>query len=258
MLSEKVILKKENEINKYLYDMHCHLNEFSNSDLSKIFENKIKVVAVSEELESLRKIMELADVYKGYVIPCGGFHPWILDKMLIDQSDEIIKFIERHDLNCIGEVGIDKRFMKQETFKKQEEIFLKFVNLSKEMDIMINIHSPNAWKEVLEILVKNDVRRAMFHWYTGPIELIEDIAKNNYAISLNVALMLQKKHIDIIKNTPKEHMVLESDGPYNYHGIKLSPLMISELVDFIAKTKNMERDEVINFSAVKSIYLLKS
>jgi TatD DNase family protein len=228
-----------------IYDMHCHLNELEENELEEIFKNNIKVVAVSEDTKSLNKIIELSNIYPKNVIPCGGFHPWMIKEGKIDEAKTVLKIVQKNGLKCIGEVGIDKRFLSEDTYKIQEEIFLSYVNLAKELNSMINIHSPNAWSEVLNILKNKEIERAMFHWYTGPLNLINQIISQGYVISLNVALMIQTKHQKIIDETPLSNVVLESDGPYNYHGIRLSPLMLYKFVDFISDIKKVERDNII-------------
>ena len=55
------------------YDMHCHCHEMGNEELDRLFEelNSIVIVAVSEDVETLRRTLELAQSY-GRIIPCSG------------------------------------------------------------------------------------------------------------------------------------------------------------------------------------------
>lgn len=79
--------------------------------------------------------------------------------------------------NYIGEVGLDfsNKYIKYKD--RQIEIFNYICNIaSKENKIMI-IHSRKAEKEVLNILIKNNIRNAIMHWYTGPINSIDDFVK---------------------------------------------------------------------------------
>ncbi len=241
-----------------IYDMHCHASQLNREEMEGIIKENITIVGVSEDIESLRKTIEISHLYQGNIIVCAGLHPWKVKDGYTSQAEYIIKEVEKRDLRCIGEVGLDKRFLQSNTYEKQREVFMKFVRLAKDLDILINIHSPNAWNEVLNMLIENDVKRAMFHWYTGPVSLMEKIAENNYAISLNVALMLNKKHVDIVKASPKEHIVFESDAPYVYHGVRLSPLMIRSFVPFISKVKGIPENEIVELSLKKSSFLLKS
>ena len=240
-----------------IYDMHCHLNEFDDKEIEDLMKNDIKIVAVSEDVKSLKRILEISKSYDEKIIPCGGFHPWTIKNGNIDDNKEILKMVEKEGLNCIGEVGLDKRFLDESTYKIQEEIFISYVKLAKELNSFLNIHSPNAWNDVLTILEKEGIKKAMFHWYTGPTNLIKEITNRGYMISLNVALMIQKKHQIIIKETPIVNAVVESDGPYNYHGIRLTPLMIFDFIDFITKLINIDKIKLTEILNKNSLNLLK-
>jgi len=57
----------------------------------------------------------------------------------------------------------------------------------------LNIHAAGTWKEVLEYLIKYDINRALIHWYTGPIDLVKEIERLGYYISINPALKVGQK-----------------------------------------------------------------
>jgi len=108
----------------------------------------------------------------------------------------------------------------------------------------MSIHAPDAWKEVLEVLKKSNVKVAIFHWYTGPINLLKEIVDEGYYIGVNVAAKMQKKHIDVIRATPLESLVTESDGPYRYRGMLLEPSLLPELISLIASIKGLSEYDV--------------
>ncbi len=240
------------------YDMHCHLDEFADNEIESILNSQrdLKIVAVSEDMKSLTRILDIADRFGDRVIPCAGFHPWSLKDHDVAEAYDIIKVAESVGVRCVGEVGLDKRFMPVETFNKQYEVFLMYINLAKELDALINIHAPDAWREALAALVDNDVAKAMFHWYSGPLDLIDDIVGRGYAVSINVALSIQPKLTKVVAVTPTSGIVFESDGPYVYHGVRLSPLMIPELAKKVAEIKGLEVDKLVELVKSNSERLL--
>ena len=240
-----------------IYDMHCHLYEFSNEEIEDIFEKdkELKIVAVSDDLSSLRRTIELQELYPERVIVCAGFHPWNIGKVSLTELDDILRTIYRRDILCIGEVGLDKKFV-PETIDLQYEVFKRFLEVARDLDAMVNIHSPNAWKDVLSLLKEFEIKRAMFHWYTGPLSLIEAIGEMGYKISINAAVLIQKKHQEVVKRASLEYIVLESDGPYEYRGLRLTPLMVRRAAEEIAKIKNVNVDEVLKFALNNSLKLL--
>ncbi|MGC9103779.1 MAG: TatD family hydrolase [Candidatus Methanodesulfokora sp.] len=212
-----------------LVDAHCHLHEIGKS-------YDFIIIAVSDDLESSRKTLSLAGEN---VIPCIGIHPWEVDTAKESDLSEIEKIADR--VRCLGEIGLDKR---RSNYKKQMEFFRRQLLIAKDLDLSVNLHSLDSWREVLELLDRYEIRRANFHWYTGPLELLEEIEERGYFISINPAVSIQRKHMDILRAAPVEILLTESDAPYVYRGIELKPEMIKDVIKIIAKEKSMLEAEV--------------
>ncbi len=230
-----------------LFDMHSHLYEHSDSEISRILEldPELVIVAVSDDPDSIHRTLELASTYKGRIVPCGGYHPWNLKEGgSIDSAREAARQVARTGLACIGEVGLDKKFLPLDTWNIQLEVFKIFTRLAREMDAFLNIHAPGAWRETLDIIVAEEVPRAMFHWYTGPLDLIDEIRSHGYYVSINPAIRIQEKHKRVAASAPLDSIVFESDSPYNYRGLRLSPLMIRDSMEIVAELKGISVEEV--------------
>ena len=241
-----------------IYDMHCHLHEYSDSEVEEILSSQpgLRIVAVSEDLESLHRTLELASVYGDRIIPCTGLHPWSITEVGEAQAEELARAAYRMDLNCIGEVGLDKKFLPPETWEAQVRVARLFLRLAAELDAYVTLHAPGAWRPLLSLLVEEGVRRAMFHWYTGPLDLIGQIAAFGYKISINPAIRIQEKHRRVAAETPLEAIVFESDGPYNYRGLRLDPRMIPEAQGIVAELKQVSVAEVAEAARINSERLL--
>lgn len=231
-----------------LYDMHVHLYQFPAREIEDILgsDPSLILVAVSDDAESAMKTLELAEVYDGRVIPCVGYHPWNLKEGgSISESRESLRIAYKAGVKCIGEVGLDRKFLPEDTWPVQLEIFREWVKAAAELDAMVNIHSPGAWQQALEEARRLGAPRAMFHWYTGPVHLIREIRGSGYYISINPAVKIQKKHQAVVEAAGLDDIVFESDGPYNYRGLRLNPLMIKDTtLDIVSGVKGVSRDEV--------------
>ena len=219
-----------------LVDAHCHAHAFSDMELKEF--SKIKIIAVSEDVESSGKTIDLSRRFDN-IIPFIGIHPWNLESTSARELEEVLRSLKLGEAMGIGEVGVDGRIKK--SVQKQIEVFKLFCEVSAELDLPMNIHALGAWDEVFEIILKMDVRRALFHWYTGPIRLLKDIGEAGYYISINPAVKIQPKHRRILENAELDMIITESDGPYNYRGLKLKPTMISDLMEFISSIKDVDR-----------------
>lgn len=216
-------------------DAHCHLYEYSDRDMEGF--SHVRILAVSEDLASSRRVLELSNSWDN-VHPCLGVHPWNVGKLPRSQVSAVMELIERSEVPCIGEIGLDKRFV-PDTYAEQLELFRAFLKLAKDLDLAVNVHAAGAWVNVLEELRRSDVDRALIHWYTGPPELLEQIDRYGYFITINPAMKVQKKHRDIAVLAPPRILLTESDGPYKYRGMDLSPTMVVELVREIAEARKM-------------------
>ncbi len=207
------------------------------------FVKKFVIAAVSDDYPSSRRVLELAEGHRNKVIPCVGIHPWAVGKVSTEELVQVIKLIERGDVRCIGEVGLDKRFT-PETFERQLEFFKKFVELAREYDLVLNLHAADAWRDVLDVIRKYDINKALFHWFTGPVEMLRELRDLGYYISINPAIRIQERHRRVAKEAPLEILLVESDGPYEYRGLRLEPPMTLEAVRVIAELKGVCEDYV--------------
>jgi TatD DNase family protein len=226
------------------YDAHCHLHEYSDNDIKDFLDNDLVIVGVSDDLESTVRTLKLREKFGEKVIPCVGIHPWNATKTVERDVERVIELAERFDVKCLGEIGLDLVFV-PESLDKQIKIFVEFLEYVKGRDLVLNIHSPGAWSRVLQLLNRYDVAKALFHWFTGPQEVLKEIRSHDYMISINPSVKIQNKHLEIARKIDIEGFVIESDGPYNYKGLQLSPKMIFSTIKFLSEIKNMSLEELI-------------
>ncbi len=210
-------------------DAHVHLHE----DPNMVGEADV-IVAVSDDLESSLKTLKLG------AVKCVGIHPWNVEKTPESDLAKLERLIEEAD--CIGEVGLDNRYVRDR--ERGRRFFEAFLKMSREYDLPLNLHALDAWREVFELSLKFDVNRAYFHWYNGPLNLIEEIAAQGYFIGINAAIEIQKKHVKVLEVAPLKSILTESDGPYNYRGTVLRPSRVKKLIEIISEVKGVGVDEV--------------
>ena len=92
-----------------LIDTHAHLEEIKNIEQA-INEaksaNLIAIIGVGSDYESNVKVLDFAQVYKDFVYPALGLHPWNLRGSEVDRN---LQFVEAHIDQAvgIGEIGLD-------------------------------------------------------------------------------------------------------------------------------------------------------
>jgi len=234
---------------KYV-DSHIHLNEYSEERISSLCgRDDVVLIAVSEDLRSSLTNISIEKRCPN-VRAAVGIHPWNVGKVSADELAKVLELVG--SVGFVGEVGLDKRFT-PETFDLQLKIFSEFVTRALSSRKALLLHAAGAWREVLEILSRSAVETAVIHWYTGPLEYLKNIEELGYFIGVNVALLRQPKMREVVKQAPLDIMLTESDGPYEYRGLRLEPELIPELIREIAVIKGVEIEEVM--TAVYNNYL---
>ncbi len=225
-----------------IVDAHSHLHDFDDKEIMGIISDlDIHIVAVSENLSSSLRTLGLRKI-SDRIYPCIGLHPWEANSDdALSEVDEILK--HSRDTFCFGEIGLDRRF-NTENFNVQKEVFYMFVEASLKTKKPLNIHALDAWEETFDIVSSMGVKKAIFHWYSGPTTLLSKIEKEGYFITINPSVTFQKKHGAVLRAAPLSIILTESDGPYNYRGRILNPRMIPLALEYISKTKNIELNKL--------------
>jgi TatD DNase family protein len=209
------------------YDAHCHY-----VNLKKKYEGFV-IASVSMDYRSSLANLELKDenVLKGI-----GIHPWNVGK---EKLEEVLPLVKRADF--LGEIGLDYRLSSapRELQVKYFEAFLE-----EGQGKTVNVHALDAWADSLKLLLDHDVERAILHWYSGPTDLLKDIEGAGYFVTINPSVTFQAKHRAVLERAPPEIILTESDGGYEYKGKLLEPTDVIPTLEYIAKVKEMELEEV--------------
>ena len=237
-------------------DSHAHLYEFSDEEIEEMLEKdkELVIVAVSDDVESALRTYELAETFKGRVVPCVGFHPWNLKEGRgLSEAWEAARLAARLGVTCIGEVGLDRKFLDKSTLPLQLEIFRLMVRTAADLGAGLNIHSPDAWSLALGVLESEGYGKAILHWYTGPLTLLEAMRSMGVYASINAALRVQRKSLEVAKAAPLDMVVFESDGPYEYKGLRLNPLMTRETIAMVAEIRGVDPGVLAEEAAKRSL-----
>jgi TatD DNase family protein len=230
----------------FLVDTHAHLDEFEN--LKPILEKARKagvaaVIAVGSSLETNLKILSIGGEFKGYVYPALGMHPWNLASGSEDVEGNF-KLIEEKigEAVAIGEVGLD--FWIKTDRNLQVKVFKRAVGFSVRYGKPLSIHSRGAWSEAFEIVKSMGVDKAVFHWYSGPEDVLNGILDSGYYVSATPAAQYSRYHIEAVRRVPLERLLLETDCPVVYKGVRSDPSSVVETAKAVSSIKGVPVDEV--------------
>ena len=203
-----------------LIDTHAHIEQIESLDQALIeakAANVIAIIGVGSDYESNQKVLELARIYKDFVYPALGLHPWNLE---ISEIDCNLEFIESHidKAVAIGEIGLDyhKRLRARVEKDLQQRVLKQVLTIAKRYNKPVIIHSRYAWRDSFSLVEEAQLEKVVFHWYTGTSSVLRDIVSQSYFVSATPAVEYHEEHRRAVKEIPLERLLLETDSPVIY------------------------------------------
>ncbi|MFH1821417.1 MAG: TatD family hydrolase [Methanobacteriota archaeon] len=237
-----------------LIDGHAHLEDAPNLD-SEISHAKtnglVAVIAVGSDEKSNDAVLKISTRYADFVLPAMGLHPWNIR----DNVDDMIKSIETNIKKCvaIGEVGLDFKY--QTPRELQIEAFKRVLGLATRYDKPVIIHSRWAWKEAFEMVRDASAKRTVFHWYSGPIDILREILTLGCYVSATPAAEYSEPHKLALKEVPLDRLLLETDSPVKYRGTASTPSDVLKTLKAVAQLKGIDEREVAETTTKNAIEL---
>ncbi|HSV43979.1 MAG TPA: TatD family hydrolase [Candidatus Bathyarchaeia archaeon] len=206
-----------------LIDTHAHLDGIEDIDaaLTRAHETGVSaIVAVGEDRAANEKNLALSQrVTQPRIILALGLHP---SKIRTEAIEEEFDFIERNisQAKAVGEIGLDfwYQWVRKDEGKKQEQrvVFRRLLELARRANLPALIHTRGAWREAVDIARDVGIAKAVFHWYSGPVDVLADILKAGYFISASPSVAYSPEARKALEIAPVEQTLIETDSPVYY------------------------------------------
>jgi TatD DNase family protein len=204
-----------------MIDVHCHLEQKDyDNDREEVIEKcrkELKAVITScAHPRDFELTMRLVENHNGFVFASCGIHPEYVKDISEKEKDDFLDLIvkNKEKIVAIGETGLDYWYIKEKEWQeRQKELFVELINLAKELDKPLIIHSREVFEETLDILENNDAKKVNFHMW-GANQLLQRILDNGWYVSMNTIILKSKKHKKIARDIPLERLMLETDSPW--------------------------------------------
>jgi len=224
-------------------DTHAHLEEVPDVAAALSQARRVgvaAVVAVGMDMASNLKVMEFASEYPGFVLPAVGAHPC---NLRAEEVDSCLSWVEEHLPQCValGEVGLDYKVKVPRQL--QYGVFARLLALAREADKPVIVHARYSHVRALEMVRDANISRAVFHWYTGSSDVLDDLLAEGYYISVTPALAYSQPHREAAVQAPIERILVETDTPVEYQGKISSPADIVSTVQLLGELRGMPVQE---------------
>ncbi len=195
-----------------MIDTHCHIDLYSSPEklLAECESQGITVLAMT----NLPSHFELGYQHLqgfGKIRLSLGMHPLYADR---HQLEFPIFLRNISKTSYIGEVGLDFSREGFATKHVQLNTFEKILDVVADKKKILSLHSRKAEKEILQLLIRKKIKNAIFHWYSGPLTLIDQIADSGYYFSVNTSMINSQAGRKIIDRIPLNRVLAETDGPF--------------------------------------------
>ena len=230
-----------------LIDTHCHLEKKEYEDLDSIINNMDGyMIASGYNDETNLEVIDLVNKYDN-VYGVIGIHPEEVDN-ITDNSFKIIEDnINNPKIVGIGEIGLDYYYVKDNK-DKQIELFKKQIEIAKELNLPLVIHSRDAFQDTFDIL-KESKHVGVIHCFSGNKENARDYLSIGFYLGIGGVLTFKNTNLkDTLLTIPVDKILLETDSPYlaptPHRGEKNEPKYIPIIAEEISKLLNKDIKEI--------------
>ena len=202
------------------FDSHSHIQYPLDEDILQTI-NRAKtiglnyLISVGTNLATSIDALNLHAKYPKYIYPTAGLHPYESDK----EFQPIKALFENHpELVAVGETGLD--FYNCEIPKDIQLNSLRMhAKLAAKLDLPIILHLrpfEECFDLIWQILEQEQVKKAIFHCFSGSIDYAQKIWAKNFKTSFacNVTYPKNKELLEIMQQCPLQNLLIETDTPY--------------------------------------------
>lgn len=243
-----------------IFDTHAHYDdEKFDEDRDELLKSLADagvgtVVDAASTIDSCHQIIELIAKYP-FLYGTLGIHPSECKDMTEDDLDWIRQQLKNPKIVAIGEIGLDYYWPEPE-HDIQKKWFEKQLELAKETDMPVVIHSRDAAEDTLNMIkiAQLPPKTMDIHCFSYSKEMAREYLNMGYYLGVGgvVTFKNAKKLKEVVEYAPIENILLETDCPYlapePNRGKRNSSLNLEYVVDKIAELKNMDREDVISIT----------
>jgi TatD DNase family protein len=227
-------------------DAHAHLDKYDlqlPQVIEEIEQHEIFTISVSMDPGGYAKSKAIEDQTE-WVLSTFGVHPWNAPTFH-SQLEALQPLIDASPM--VGEIGLDYHFVPEpENHTLQRDVFMHFVKQGISQKKVLNIHSKGAEADVDRILGELGARRAIIHWYSGPIKELHALAEKGMYFTVGVEVLYSAAIQEIAKSVPSSLLLTETDNPGGYGwltGYPGMPSIITPVVHKLAELRGWFEEE---------------
>lgn len=239
-----------------IFDTHAHYDdEQFDTDREELLKSMEKggvglIVNAGSTIRSWDAIVRLTEDYD-FIYGSVGVHPDEAGSLDEQSFARMRELLDLEKIVAVGEIGLDY-YWDKESHDLQKKWFVRQLELAREKDMPVMIHSREAAADTMEIMKEHAKGMdAVIHCYSYSVEMAREYVKMGYYIGVGgvVTFKNAKKLKQVVESIPLESIVLETDCPYlapvPYRGKRNCSLYLPYVAEEIAEIKGVTAEEVV-------------
>ncbi|MGH7570455.1 MAG: TatD family hydrolase [Gemmatimonadota bacterium] len=237
------------------FDSHCHLQDPAfdgdrDAVLARAWQAGVhEIVVIASDPDSAAKARALAarepDGESPRLYWTAGLHPHDAVRWDVELREAILAQLEAGAL-AVGETGLDFHYDNSPR-DRQLEAFADHLEMARERDLPVVVHSRDAEDETLEALAgsKLSPERVVLHCFSGSLSMLERAVETGYYVSFSGMVTFRSfAAATLVGRVPVDRLLVETDAPYlapvPHRGIRNEPAFVVETIARLAELKETD------------------
>lgn len=215
------------------------------------------IINAGSTVASWDRILKMTEQYP-FLYGALGVHPDEVGDLDEEQFQRLGRLIDNEKIKAVGEIGLDY-YWDKEKHEIQKKWFIRQLQLAREKNMPVIIHSREAAADTMEIMKEYAAgMKAVIHCYSYSPEMAKEYVRMGYYIGVGgvVTFKNARKLKETVEQIPLENIVLETDAPYlapePNRGKRNSSLYLPYVARTIAEIKGTTEETVVQLTRKNS------
>ncbi len=240
-----------------IFDTHAHYDdEAFNEDREAVIKSLAAagvetVVNIGASMASSETTLELTRNYP-FIYGTAGVHPSETAELDEEKFQRLKEIVREPKIVAVGEIGLDY-YWEKPAHDIQKNWFERQLELAREVNLPVVIHSREAAKDTLEIMkaAKAGDMGGVIHCFSYGKDMAREYLDMGFFLGIGGVLTFKnaKKLREVVEYAPMAQLVLETDSPYMApepnRGKRNTSANLPYVVNMMAEIKGLFPEDVI-------------
>ena len=243
-----------------IFDTHAHYDdEAFDEDRDRVLMGLKEagvgtVLNVGASMASSESTLALTEQYP-FVYGSAGVHPSETAELDEEKFQRLCEILKNPKILAVGEIGLDY-YWEEPEHEIQKKWFLRQLELARQMQLPVIIHSRDAAKDTLDMMKEPRAGEigGVIHCFSYGTEIAREYLNMGFFLGIGGVLTFKnaKKLKEVAAYAPIEQIVLETDCPYMaptpHRGTRNTSANLPYVVNALAEIKGILPEQVIEIT----------